>query len=129
MEMVFIWSGQHYSDNLKSIFFRELDIAPAEVDLGFSGDTDAAVVASVVSRLYPVLDKLQPAAAVFLGDTNTTTGALAAAQLVYNWVYSLSLPVAVAGLMASRAREIAQSGTRAAGAPCISTSAEARFAI
>lgn len=81
MEMVFIWSGQHYSDNLKSIFFRELDIAPAEVDLGCSGDTDAAVVASVVSRLYPVLDKLQPAAAVFLGDTNTTTGALAAAQL------------------------------------------------
>jgi UDP-N-acetylglucosamine 2-epimerase (non-hydrolysing) len=81
MEMVFIWSGQHYSDNLKSIFFRELDIAPAEVDLGCSGDTDAAVVASVVSRLYPVLDKLQPVAAVFLGDTNTTTGALAAAQL------------------------------------------------
>jgi UDP-N-acetylglucosamine 2-epimerase (non-hydrolysing) len=81
MEMVFIWSGQHYSDNLKSIFFRELDIAPAEIDLGCSGDTDAAVVASVVSRLYPVLEKLQPAAAVFLGDTNTTTGALSAAQL------------------------------------------------
>ena len=81
MEMVFIWSGQHYSDNLKSIFFRELDIAPAELDLGCSGDTDAAVVASVVSKLYPVLEKLQPAAAVFLGDTNTTTGALAAAQL------------------------------------------------
>ncbi len=81
MEMVFIWSGQHYSDNLKSIFFRELDIAPAEVDLGCSGDTDAAVVASVVSRLYPVLEKLDPAAAVFLGDTNTTTGAIAAAQL------------------------------------------------
>jgi UDP-N-acetylglucosamine 2-epimerase len=81
IEMVFIWSGQHYSDNLKAIFFRELDIAPAEVDLGCSGDTDAAVVASVVSRLYPVLDKLQPVAAVFLGDTNTTTGALSAAQL------------------------------------------------
>ena len=25
--MVFIWSGQHYSDNLKDIFFRELDVA------------------------------------------------------------------------------------------------------
>ena len=37
MEMVFIWSGQHYSDNLKSIFFRELDIAPAEYDLGCGG--------------------------------------------------------------------------------------------
>jgi UDP-N-acetylglucosamine 2-epimerase len=81
MEMVFIWSGQHYSDNLKSIFFRELNIAPAEVDLGCGGDTDAAVVASVISRLYPVLCDLDPAAAVFLGDTNTTTGAIAAAQL------------------------------------------------
>ena len=38
-------------------------------------------MASVVSRLYPVLDNMQPVAAVFLGDTNTTTGALAAAQL------------------------------------------------
>lgn len=81
MEMVFIWSGQHYSDNLKSIFFRELDIAPAEIDLGCGGATDADVVASVVSRLYPALEKIDPVAAVFLGDTNTTTGALAAAQL------------------------------------------------
>ena len=81
MEMVFIWSGQHYSDNLKSIFFRELNIAPAEIDLQCAGDTDADVVASVISRLYPVLRDLRPAAAVFLGDTNTTTGAIAAAQL------------------------------------------------
>jgi UDP-N-acetylglucosamine 2-epimerase (non-hydrolysing) len=81
MEMVFIWSGQHYSDNLKSIFFRELDIAPAEIDLQCGGETDAAVVASVISRLYAALSDLKPVAAVFLGDTNTTTGALAAAQL------------------------------------------------
>jgi UDP-N-acetylglucosamine 2-epimerase (non-hydrolysing) len=81
MEMVFVWSGQHYSDNLKNIFFRELEISPAEIDLGCGGDTDAAVVASVISRLYPVLREMNPAAAVFLGDTNTTTGAIAAAQL------------------------------------------------
>jgi UDP-N-acetylglucosamine 2-epimerase len=81
MEMIFIWSGQHYSDNLKSIFFRELDIAPAQIDLACGGSTDAEVVASVVSKLYPVLAEMQPEAAVFLGDTNTTTGALAAAQL------------------------------------------------
>jgi len=80
-EIVFIWSGQHYSENLKSIFFRELDVAPAEIDLGCSGETDAETVASVISRLYPVLRDLRPAAAVFLGDTNTTTGAIAAAQL------------------------------------------------
>ncbi len=81
MEMVFIWSGQHYADNLKSIFFRELNIEPAEIDLGCGGETDADVVASVVSRVFKVLRDLNPAAAVFLGDTNTTTGAIAAAQL------------------------------------------------
>jgi UDP-N-acetylglucosamine 2-epimerase (non-hydrolysing) len=81
IETVFIWSGQHYSDNLKNIFFRELNVAPAELDLKCGGETDAEVVASVISRLYPVLRDLQPAAAIFLGDTNTTTGALAAAQL------------------------------------------------
>ena len=26
LELVFIWSGQHYSDNLKGIFFREFQI-------------------------------------------------------------------------------------------------------
>ena len=81
IETVFIWSGQHYSDNLKSIFFRELSVVPAEIDLQCGGDTDAEVAASVISRLYPVLSGLNPAAAVFLGDTNTTTGAIAAAQL------------------------------------------------
>jgi UDP-N-acetylglucosamine 2-epimerase len=81
METVFIWSGQHYSDNLKNIFFRELSVKPAEIDLGCGGDTDAEIVASVISRLYPVLRDIDPAAVVFLGDTNTTTGAIAAAQL------------------------------------------------
>jgi UDP-N-acetylglucosamine 2-epimerase len=81
MEMVFIWSGQHYSDSLKGIFFKELNISPAEIDLGCGGETDAGVVASIISKLYPILNNLNPVAVVFLGDTNTTTGAIAAAQL------------------------------------------------
>jgi len=81
LETVFIWSGQHYSDNLKSIFFRELKTPPAQIDLEAGGETDAEVVASVISRLYPVLREINPVAAVFLGDTNTTAGSIAAAQL------------------------------------------------
>lgn len=80
-EIVFIWSGQHYSDNLKDVFFRDLNVAPPEIELGATGDTDAQLVGSVVSLLYPVLSELQPEAAVFLGDTNTVMGCLAAAQL------------------------------------------------
>jgi UDP-N-acetylglucosamine 2-epimerase len=81
VEVYFIWSGQHYSDNLKDIFFRELGVAPPDIELGASGTTDAEVVAAVISRLYPVLDELRPEAVVFLGDTNTVMGCLAAAQL------------------------------------------------
>lgn len=77
----FIWSGQHYSDNLKDVFFRELAIKPPDIELNAIGNTDAEITAEIISRLYPVLEKMQPEAAVFLGDTNTVMGCLAAAQL------------------------------------------------
>jgi UDP-N-acetylglucosamine 2-epimerase (non-hydrolysing) len=77
----FIWSGQHYSDNLKDVFFRELGVKPPDIELNADGATDAEVSSSVILKLYPVLQQLQPEAAVFLGDTNTVIGSLAAAQL------------------------------------------------
>jgi UDP-N-acetylglucosamine 2-epimerase (non-hydrolysing) len=79
-DVKFIWSGQHYSDNLKDIFFRELGVAPPDIELNATGETDAEVSASVITRLYPVLEQLRPEAVVFLGDTNTVVGCLAAAQ-------------------------------------------------
>lgn len=80
-EIIFIWSGQHYDDNLKDIFFRDLNIAPPEIELGATGTNDAEIVGSVISRLRPVLEQIQPEAVVFLGDTNTVIGCIAAAQL------------------------------------------------
>jgi len=80
-ETVFIWSGQHYSDNLKDIFFRELGVAPPEIELNATGQTDAEISGQVITKLHPVLEKLQPEATVFLGDTNTVMGSLASAQL------------------------------------------------
>lgn len=76
-----IWSGQHYSDNLKDIFFQELDIAPPDVELNISGVTDADLVSDMISQLSKVLCEMKPVATIFLGDTNTVTGAIAAAQL------------------------------------------------
>jgi UDP-N-acetylglucosamine 2-epimerase len=81
IDLRFIWSGQHYSDNLKDIFFRELNVAAPDLELGARGDTDAEVSADVIRLLYPVLEKMEPRAAIFLGDTNTVIGSIAAAQL------------------------------------------------
>jgi len=76
-----IWSGQHYSDNLKDVFFRELDVAPPEIELNIKGETDSQLVASMIARLGEVFDDIKPSVAVFLGDTNTVTGTIAAGQL------------------------------------------------
>ena len=81
VEVTFIWSGQHYSSNLKDIFFSELNISPPEIELGASGENDADVSSDVIRKLYPVLKSLSPDAVIFLGDTNTVLGCLAAAQL------------------------------------------------
>ena len=79
--VTFIWSGQHYSSNLKDVFFQELNVAAPEIELGVTGENDSEVSSDVIRKLYPVLDQLNPRAVVFLGDTNTVMGCLAAAQL------------------------------------------------
>jgi UDP-N-acetylglucosamine 2-epimerase len=81
ISMRFVWSGQHYSDNLKDVFFRELIIPHPDVELGARGENDAEVSTSVISSLYRELSENRPKAVMFLGDTNTVLGCLSAAQL------------------------------------------------
>ena len=81
VEFTFVWSGQHYAGNLKDVFIRDLELPTPDIELGAGGDTDAAVVGSVVERLSALLTETRPDVAVFLGDTNTVMGCIAAAQL------------------------------------------------
>jgi UDP-N-acetylglucosamine 2-epimerase (non-hydrolysing) len=81
VQFTFVWSGQHYADNLKDVFIRDLDLPRPDIELGAVGDTDAAVVGSVIERLSRLLAETRPDVAVFLGDTNTVMGCIAAAQL------------------------------------------------
>jgi UDP-N-acetylglucosamine 2-epimerase (non-hydrolysing) len=81
VKFTFVWSGQHYNDNLKDVFIRDLELPEPDIELGATGDTDAAVVASVIERLSATLKEQRPDVAVFLGDTNTVMGCIAAAQL------------------------------------------------
>lgn len=80
-EFILVWSGQHYSENLKDLFFRELQVSPPDIELGITGNTDAELVGCLVPKLGNVLDELQPEATVFLGDTNTVVGSVSSAQL------------------------------------------------
>jgi len=75
-----IWSGQHYSENLKDVFFKELNVDAPDIELGIEGETDSELVASMISKLGKAFTEIKPSVAVFLGDTNTVTGTIAAAQ-------------------------------------------------
>ena len=76
-----IWSGQHYSENLKDVFFTELAVAKPDIELNIEGNNDAELVASTILKLSRVFQDLKPSVAIFLGDTNTVTGTIAAGQL------------------------------------------------
>lgn len=81
IDVIFIWSGQHYSDNLKGIFFREFGLKKADYELGCKGETDAEIAGELIKKLYVLLEKIKPDAVTFLGDTNTTAGCIAPAIL------------------------------------------------
>jgi UDP-N-acetylglucosamine 2-epimerase (non-hydrolysing) len=80
-DFILIWSGQHYSENLKDVFFNELGVAAPDIELNINGETDAELSASMITELSLVLSKTKTSIAVFLGDTNTVLGTIAAAQL------------------------------------------------
>lgn len=81
INLILVWSGQNYSYNLKGIFFKEFDVRKPDIVLSCRGETDAEISGKLIQKLYPMLEKIKPDATIFLGDTNTTIGALAAAQL------------------------------------------------
>jgi UDP-N-acetylglucosamine 2-epimerase len=80
-DLAFIWSGQHYSDNMKDIFFRQLGVPSPDITLELDTSSDHAMIGSLIHKLGAVLEGLMPEAVVFLGDTNTVTGSIAAASL------------------------------------------------
>lgn len=76
----FIWSGQHYSSNLKDVFFQELEVGFPDVELGIKGKTDSELVADLILKLGTYYESNKSDLSVYLGDTNTVMGAICSAQ-------------------------------------------------
>ena len=80
IEFDFIWSGQHYSENMKDIFFNQLDVPKPNFEFSVNKSNDSTIVSSTIENLYNHFENHSYKAAVFLGDTNTVMGSIAAAQ-------------------------------------------------
>ncbi len=80
-EEILVNTGQHYDDELSTIFVTELGIPRPEHELRLGSGTNTAQTARMLAQLEPILTGAAPDAVLVYGDTNSTlAGALAAAQ-------------------------------------------------
>tara|TARA_S200000501_G_scaffold376290_1_gene430779 strand:- start:2 stop:1159 length:1158 start_codon:yes stop_codon:yes gene_type:complete len=76
----FIWSGQHYSDNMKDVFFNQLNVPTPDYEFNIDNKNDATTVSSIINETYNHLENHKYKAVMFLGDTNTVMGSIGVAQ-------------------------------------------------
>ena len=76
----FLWSGQHYSENMKDTFFTQLNVPRPNFEFSVDKSNDSTIVSSTIENLYEHFETNKYKAVVFLGDTNTVMGSVAAAQ-------------------------------------------------
>jgi UDP-N-acetylglucosamine 2-epimerase (non-hydrolysing) len=77
-----VHTGQHYDDVLSAALFRDLELAPADINLGVGSHSHAVQTARVLERLEPIVVAEQPDWVVLYGDVNSTlAGSMVAAKL------------------------------------------------
>jgi UDP-N-acetylglucosamine 2-epimerase len=78
---VLVHTGQHYDDELSTIFITELGVPRPEYELGLGSGTNTEQTARMLAALAPLLADERPDAVLVYGDTNSTlAGGLAGAQ-------------------------------------------------
>ena len=82
IESVVIHTGQHYDPSLSDVFFSELGIPEADLDLGVGSGSHGHQTARMLEGLEQAIQERRPDLVLTYGDTNSTLAAtLAAAKL------------------------------------------------
>jgi UDP-N-acetylglucosamine 2-epimerase (non-hydrolysing) len=80
LSQVVVHTGQHYDDALSDRFFRDLGIAPPDVNLSVGSDSHARQTARIMERIEPVLLEQRPDWVLVYGDVNSTLAAAVVAS-------------------------------------------------
>lgn len=77
-----IHSNQHYSQEMDSIFFQELELPEPDYNLGVGSGLHSNQTGNILIKMEPILIEEKPDVVLVQGDTNTVlAGALAASKL------------------------------------------------
>jgi UDP-GlcNAc3NAcA epimerase len=82
-----VHTGQHYDDNMSRVFFEQLGLPKADVNLGIGGGLHGAMTGEMIIALERILLEKKPEWVLIYGDTNSTLAAAIAAV-------KLDIPVA-----------------------------------
>ena len=80
-DTLLVHTGQNYDYNLNGIFFRDLGLAPPDVDLAVAGGDLGETMGNIIARSYALMRRLMPDALLVLGDTNSCLSAISAKRL------------------------------------------------
>ena len=79
---VIVHTGQHFSENMSSVFFQDMGIPEPDYHLNINQLSHGAMTGRMLEQIENVLLKEKPAMVIVYGDTNSTlAGALAAKKL------------------------------------------------
>ena len=87
MRHVLVHTGQHYDQNMSTVFFQELEIREPDIHLGVGSGSHAQQTARVMMQLEEVMLRETPDLIVVVGDVNSTMAATLVAS-------KLGVPVA-----------------------------------
>ena len=72
IKSILLHTGQHYSKDMSQYFFDELNIPPADINLGVGSGSHAQQTAEIMKRVEPVLLREKPDIVLVVGDVNST---------------------------------------------------------
>jgi UDP-GlcNAc3NAcA epimerase len=76
---ILVHTGQHYDDNMSEVFFREMDIPPAERNLEIGSGSHGVQTGRMLQALEAAMLAERPDWVLVYGDTNSTLAATLAA--------------------------------------------------